>query len=481
MDEYLQFIDGRWVLAERGERTPVVDPALGQTIATVPYSTASDVDAAVAAARRAAPGWASTPLSERAAALLALADALDGELEPLAALESANSGKPLSAARGEVLRSADRLRFFAGAARSMWGLPAGEYVPGATSFVRREPVGVAGLITPWNYPLHMAVWKIGPALAAGNACVLKPADLTPLTALELARLSESLLPPGVLNVVCGDGKVTGSALVRHDGVDMVALTGGVRTGQEVARAAADSLKRVHLELGGKAPAVVLPDAEPEKVAARLRIGSFWNSGQDCTAAARILVCEPQFDDVVAALVAEARSIQVGDPRVPETEMGPLISAHHRMRVHGFVQRAVAAGAQVLTGGGKADIGPAYLEPTVVVNVDQQDEIVQQEVFGPVITVQRVASELEALQLANDVPYGLAASVWTSDLDRALYLTRKLNFGTVWVNEHGPIASEMPFGGFGASGHGTDLSVYALQEYTRIKHIMVYSERREAAT
>jgi betaine-aldehyde dehydrogenase len=480
VQDYSQFIDGRWVPAMQGGSTLIADPSTGKVMAAVPCSTEADVDAAVAAAQRAAPEWATTPPSERAAALRSLADALDASLETLALLESANAGKPLAAARREVTRSADRLRFFAGAAQSMWGLPAGEYVRGATSFVRREPVGVAGLITPWNYPLHMASWKVGPALAAGNTCVLKPADLTPVTALELARLSEGLLPPGVLNVVCGDGKVTGAAVARHPGVDMVALTGGVGTGRDVVRAAADSLKRVHLELGGKAPAIVLPDADPAAVAARLRIGSFWNSGQDCTAAARILVCEAGFDDVVAALLAEAGSIRVGDPLDPDTEMGPLISAHHRTRVLGFVERAVTAGAQVVLGGGGTDLGPAYMEPTVLVNVSQTDEIVQQEVFGPVITVQRVADEADALRLANDVPYGLAASVWTSDLDRALDLTRQLNFGTVWVNEHGPIASEMPFGGFGASGYGTDLSAYVLNEYTRLKHVMVYSGRLQAS-
>jgi betaine-aldehyde dehydrogenase/aminobutyraldehyde dehydrogenase len=471
MIENAQLVGGRWVRAARGERTAVLAPADGRTLGTVPYSRSEDVDAAVDAAGRAARDWARTPPGERAAALLALADAMERDEGTLAQLESRNAGKPVAAAAGEVTRSADRLRFFAGAARSVRGLPAAEYTRGTTSFVRREPLGVAGLITPWNYPLHMAVWKIGPALAAGNTCVVKPSELTPLSTLELARLSEGILPPGVLNVVCGDS-VAGAALAAHRGIAVVSVTGEVSTGRAVAHAAAESLRRTHLELGGKAPAVVLADASPAALAAGLRIGSFWNGGQDCTAAARVIVDTSLYDPVVEALVEMARGIRVGDPADPATEMGPLISPGHRDRVQGFVERARKNGARVLAGGGDGDLGPAFFEPTVITGVEQHDEIVQREVFGPVITVQRAADPGEALRLANDVPYGLAASAWTNDLEQALTMSHDLEFGTVWINEHGPVASEAPFGGFGDSGHGTDLSVYALDEYTRVKHVMV---------
>ncbi|MGW7519740.1 aldehyde dehydrogenase family protein [Streptomyces sp. NPDC054796] len=470
MIEHAQLVGGKWLPAADGGRTAVLNPADGSTLGTVPLARSDDVAAAVEAATRAAREWARTPPGERAAALLALADAVDGDRETLGRIESWNVGKPLAAAEGEAVRSADRLRFFAGAARALHGLPTAEYTRGTTSFVRREPLGVAGLITPWNYPLHMAAWKLGPALAAGNTCVLKPSELTPLSTLRLARLAEGLLPPGVLNVVCGDGE-TGAALAAHPGVAVVAVTGEVSTGRAVAHAAAETVRRTHLELGGKAPAIVLADASPARVAAGLRAGAFWNGGQDCTAAARVIAEAPVFEAVTEALVEMARGIRLGDPADPSTEMGPLVSAEHRERVRGFVERARERGARVLTGGGDAGLGPAYCEPTVLTGVEQHDEIVQREVFGPVLTVQRATDPGEALRLANDVPYGLAASVWTDHLGLALDLARELDFGTVWLNEHGPITSEMPFGGFGGSGHGTDLSVRALDGYSRLKHVM----------
>ena len=473
MHEFRNLVGGELVDAVDGATREILNPANGAVIGRVPEGTQADVERAMEAARAARIGWRDTTPGQRMEALLALADAVDAHADELAALEVANVGKPRSLADEELPVCSDELRFFAGAARTMHAPAAGEYSPTHTSFVRREPIGIVGQIAPWNYPLMMAIWKIAPALATGNVVVLKPSEITPLSTLRLAELAAGIFPPGVLNVITGEGDPVGRGIVTHRDVGLVSLTGSVPTGKWIARAAADSLKRVHLELGGKAPVVVLDDADPAAVAAGLRVASFCNSGQDCTAATRVLATPAIYDALLEALVPAAASLAVGDPAEGDAiEMGPVVSAAQQQRVLGFLDRAAESGAEVLLGGSAGRDTGFFVEPTVVAGVGQDAEIVQKEVFGPVVTVQKVADEDEAIRFANDVPYGLAASIWTRDVAKALNGVRALDFGCVWVNDHLPFLSEMPHGGFKESGYGKDLSTYALDDYTRVKHAMI---------
>jgi betaine-aldehyde dehydrogenase len=474
--EIKNFINGESVSGKSGQTADLINPTTGEVFASAPISNEADIDLAFKSAAKAFETWKESTPSERSLAMFRIADLFEEKAEELVAIESENTGKPIAVTMAEEIGPmVDQIRYFATAARNLEGKSAAEYMKGHTSYIRREPIGVIGQVTPWNYPMMMAVWKFAPAIAAGNAVVLKPSDTTPMTTVRMAELihEAGILPPGVLNVVTGD-RDTGRALVEHEIPSMVAITGSVGAGMQVAQSAALNLKRVHLELGGKAPVVVFDDADIQAAAEWIAVAGYFNAGQDCTAATRVLAAAGVYDDFVAAISEQAKNTQTSfakGPADPDSFVPPVNNANQLARVTGFLDRAPDH-ALITAGGSRQGDRGYFVEPTVVANMQQQDEMIQNEIFGPVITVQKFADEAEALRFANGVKYGLSSSVWTKDVGRVMRMTKALDFGCVWVNTHIPMVSEMPHGGFKHSGYGKDLSMYGFEDYTRIKHVMI---------